>query len=56
MGLEEEEEGSASLVRLLLEYSADVQARDLSGKTASEVARGREQEEIVRLLSQYGEE
>jgi ankyrin repeat protein len=45
-------EGSAVVVRLLLDYGADVQARDLSGKTASEVARGPEQEEIVRLLSQ----
>jgi ankyrin repeat protein len=43
-------------VRLLLDYGADVQARDLSGKTASEVARGPEQEEIVRLLSQHAEE
>jgi ankyrin repeat protein len=45
-------EGSAVVVRLLLEYGADVQVRDLNGKTASEVARGPEQEEIVRLLSQ----
>jgi ankyrin repeat protein len=49
---EEEEDGSAGVVRLLLEYGADVQARDHSGKTASEVARGPEQQEIVRLLSQ----
>ena len=45
-------EGSAVIVRLLLENGADAQARDLSGKTASEVARGFEQQEIVRLLSQ----
>ena len=44
--------GSAVVVRLLLDHGADVQARDLSGKTASEVARGPEQQEIVRLLSQ----
>ena len=44
--------GSAVVVRLLLDSGADVQARDLSGKTASEVARGLEQQEIVRLLSQ----
>ena len=44
--------GSAVVVRLLLDSGANVQARDLSGKTASEVARGPEQQEIVRLLSQ----
>jgi ankyrin repeat protein len=46
------EEGSAVIVRLLLKYGADVQVRDLSRKTVSEVARGPEQEEIIRLLSQ----
>ncbi|KAN0129876.1 hypothetical protein V8E53_012348 [Lactarius tabidus] len=49
-------EGSTGVVRLLLEYGADVQVRDLSGKTASEVARGLQQEEIVRLLSQHSAE
>jgi ankyrin repeat protein len=49
------EEGSAAIVRLLLDYGADVQVRDFSGKTASEVARGPEQEEIVRLLTQCAE-
>jgi ankyrin repeat protein len=46
------EEGSASVVRLLLDYGADVQARDLSGRTAAEMARGSEQREIVQLLSE----
>ena len=44
--------GFVVVVRLLLEHGADVQARDLSGQTASEVARGPEQQEIVWLLSQ----
>ena len=45
--------GSAVVVRLLLHWGADVQARDLSGKTASEVARGPEQQDIIRLLSEH---
>jgi ankyrin repeat protein len=49
-------EGSAGVVRLLLDCGADVQARSISGETASEVARGPEQQEIVRLLSQHGAE
>ena len=52
MGLGSLRKGSAVVVRLLLDHGADVHARDFSGKTASEVARGPEQEEIVRLLSQ----
>ena len=46
-------EGSAAVVRLLLEYGADVHMRDLSGKTASEIARGPERQEIVRLISDH---
>jgi hypothetical protein len=45
--------GPTEIVRLLLNYGADVQVRDLEGKTASEVASGPEQEEIVQLLSQH---
>ena len=45
-------QGSAVVVQLLLDHGADVQARDLSGQTASEVARGPDQQDIVRLLSQ----
>ncbi len=45
--------GSTVVVRFLLEHGADVYVRDLSGKTASEVARGPEQQEIVQLLSQH---
>ena len=43
--------GSSVVVRLLLEYGADVHMRDLSGMTASEVSRGPEQQEIIRLIS-----
>ena len=46
-------EGSAVVVRLLLDHGADVEARDLSGQTPSEVARGPERQEIVRLLSEH---
>ena len=53
MGSRSFRKGSAFVVRLLLDCGADVQARDLSEKTASEVARGPEQPEIVRLLSEY---
>jgi ankyrin repeat protein len=48
--------GSADVVRLLLNYGADVQVRNLKGETASEMACGPEQEEIVRLLSQHAAE
>ena len=44
---------SASVVRLLLDYGADVQARDLSGKTASGVACG---QDIIGLLSEHAAE
>ena len=42
--------------RLLLEYGADVQLRNHTGQTATEVARDYEQDEIVQLLSQHGAE
>ena len=45
-------EGNLDIVRLLLDNGADVQVRNLSGEIASQVARGPEQHEIVRLLSQ----
>ncbi|KAN0137681.1 Ankyrin repeat-containing domain protein [Lactarius tabidus] len=47
------EAGNPDIVRLFLEHGADAQARNLSGKTASEVARGRNRQEIVQLLSQH---
>ena len=47
------EKGNLNLVRLLLDHGADAQARNLSGKIASEVARGRSRDEIVQLLSQH---
>ena len=47
-------EGNTDAVRLLLDYGADARARNLNGKTASEVARGSKQQEIVELLSQHG--
>ena len=49
-------DGSAGFVRLLLDYGADVRVRSLDGETASEVARGPEQQEIIRLLSQHAAE
>ena len=49
-------EGDPDIVRLLLDHDADSQARNLSGKTASEVARGRREREIVQLLSLHGAE
>ena len=48
--------GTAAIVRLLLDYGADAHMRNLSGKTASEVARGVERQEIVRLLSEHAAE
>ncbi|KAN0141757.1 hypothetical protein V8E53_000219 [Lactarius tabidus] len=44
--------GNPEIVRLLLDHGADAQARNLSGKTASEVARGPNEQEIVQLLTQ----
>ena len=44
-------EGNPNVVRLLLDHGANSQIRNLSGKTASQVARGRKQQEIVQLLS-----
>jgi hypothetical protein len=40
-------------VRLLLEHGADVNSRDKSGRTSSQIAKG---QEIVELLSRYGTE
>jgi len=37
----------------LLDHGADAQARNLNGETASEIARGPKQEEIVQLFSQH---
>ena len=45
-------EGHPDIVRLLLDYGADVHMRNLSGKIASEVTHGPGQHEIVQLLSQ----
>jgi ankyrin repeat protein len=50
------EEGCAGVVQLLLDCGADVQACNVNGDTASEVARGPEQQEIVRLLSHHAAE
>jgi ankyrin repeat protein len=49
-------EGNPDVVRLLLDHGADVQVRNLRGKTASEVARGRRRQEIVQLISQHAAE
>jgi ankyrin repeat protein len=45
-------EGNPDIVRLLLDRGADAQARNLSGQTASEIARGPNRQEIVQLLTQ----
>ena len=45
--------GNPDVVQLLLDYGADVQARNLRGKTASELARDREEHNIVQLLSRH---
>ncbi|KAH9031827.1 hypothetical protein EDB84DRAFT_1578712 [Lactarius hengduanensis] len=45
--------GYPDVVQLLLDHGADAQLRNLSGMTASEVARGPEEQEIIRLLSQH---
>jgi ankyrin repeat protein len=44
--------GNPDIVRLLLDHGADAQARNLSGKSASEVACGPNEQEIVQLLTQ----
>ena len=44
--------GNPDVVRLLLDHGADEQAQNLSGETASEVARGPKKHEIVQLLSE----
>jgi ankyrin repeat protein len=44
--------GNPDLVRLLLDHGADAQACNLSGGTASEVARGRRRQEILQLLAE----
>ena len=47
------EKGNLGLVQLLLDRGADAQARNLSGKTASAVARGPRRDDIVKLISQH---
>jgi ankyrin repeat protein len=49
-------EGNPDIVRLLLDHGADAQVRDISGKTASEVANGPRRQEIIQLLSQHAVE
>jgi ankyrin repeat protein len=44
--------GNPVIVRLLLDHGADAQARNLNGPTASEIARGPNEQEIVQLLTQ----
>ncbi|KAL9109113.1 MAG: hypothetical protein Q9227_006204 [Pyrenula ochraceoflavens] len=48
------ERGDADLVRLLLEYTADPEARNCSGRTALHCAVEAGQEEIVRLMLDSG--
>ena len=56
MGSRRLPQGSAAIVRLLLDHGADLRACDLRGRTASEVARGPEWQEIVQLLYPYAVE
>jgi ankyrin repeat protein len=44
--------GNPVILRLLLDHGADAQARNLNGQTASEIARGPNEQEIVQLLTQ----
>jgi ankyrin repeat protein len=48
-------QGNPDVVRLLLDHGADAHARNLDGQTASEVARGRRQQEIVQLLADHAQ-
>ena len=53
---ESEKEGSAVVVQFLLDHGADAQARNLRGKTASEIAHDLNQPEIEQLLSKNAAE
>lgn len=46
-------EGNSDVVRLLLDHGADAQACNLDGQTASDVARGPRQQEIVQFLVEH---
>ena len=46
-------QGHPDVLRLLLDHGADAQARNLYGETASDVARGPRQQEIVQLLAEH---
>jgi ankyrin repeat protein len=47
------ERGRTEFVRLFLEHGADVNARDQSGNTPSQLASRSGHPEIVELLSEY---
>ena len=47
---------SNQAVRLLLEHGADVNVRNISGDTPSQLGSRYDYEEIVELLSEYGVE
>jgi ankyrin repeat protein len=48
------ERGNLAMVRLLLEKGAEVNARDESGRTALSYARGKDIEEIEKVLIEHG--
>jgi ankyrin repeat protein len=49
-------EGNPDIVQLLLDHGADAQVCNLSGMTASQVARGQRRHEIVQLIFQHAAE
>jgi ankyrin repeat protein len=42
------------MIRLLLDHGADMNARDVIGRTALQIARERKAAEVVALLSEAG--